>query len=183
MLAALAVVGAVQAQTVRPAANRTSTTAPSQLKTAAGTGAGSTASAAPARASAASNSTTAPRASAASRTVSGPAAAGPRPTDAQIEANIRARLAKSQKISLDHFQVHVQGGVATIEGKTDVVQHKGSATRMAKSAGAIAVNNNVQISEAAKEKAASNLESGRRRAQVKRGDARSDSRSDARPQH
>ncbi len=100
--------------------------------------------------------------------------AQPRLTDAQLEADIRARLAKSQKISLDHFQVHVQGGVATIEGKTGVVQHKGSATRMAKAAGALAVNNRIEIGDAAKEKAAANLETGRRRAQIKRGDSRSD---------
>ncbi len=107
--------------------------------------------------------------------------AQPRVSDAQLEANIRARLAKSQKISQDHFQVHVQGGVATIEGKTGVVQHKGSATRMAKAAGALAVNNRIQLSDAAKEKAAANLETGRRRAQIKRGDSRSETRSD--PQH
>ena len=63
--------------------------------------------------------------------------------DSLIEADIRARFAKS-KISADKFQVHVQGGVATIEGKTDVIQHKGVATRLAKSAGAVAVNNHVQ---------------------------------------
>ncbi len=96
-------------------------------------------------------------------------------TDAQIEKTIREKLAKS-KISVDKFQVHVQGGVATWEGRTDVIQHKGSATRMARTAGATAVNNNIQISDAAKAKAASNLESGRRRAQVKRGDTRSDAK-------
>jgi hypothetical protein len=48
---------------------------------------------------------------------------------------------------------------------------------MARTGGALAVNNHVQISDAAKEKAAGNLEKGRRRAQVKRGDARSDARS------
>jgi hypothetical protein len=95
-----------------------------------------------------------------------------RQSDAQIEAAIRAKLAKS-KIGADKFQFHVQGGVATIEGKTDVIQHKGSATRMARTSGAIAVNNHIQISDAAKQKAAANLETGRRRAQVKRGDARS----------
>ncbi len=93
-------------------------------------------------------------------------------SDAQIEAAIRARLAKS-KIGADHFQVHVQGGVATWEGQTDVIQHKGAATRMAKSAGAVAVSNHIQISEAARQKAAGNLEQGRRRAQVKRGEPRS----------
>ena len=109
--------------------------------------------------------------------------AQPRLSDAQLEASIRARLAKSQKISQEHFQVHVQGGVATIEGKTGVIQHKGSATRMAKAAGALAVNNRIQLSDAAKEKAAANLETGRRRAQIKRGDSRSDPRSDPQQPH
>ena len=104
------------------------------------------------------------------------AAAKPPMTDAGLEAVIRAKFAKS-KINADKFTVHVQGGVATIEGKTDVIQHKGTATRMARTAGAVSVNNHVQISDAAKQKAAGNLEKGRRRAQVKRGDARSDVRS------
>jgi BON domain len=103
------------------------------------------------------------------------AAAKPPISDARLEAVIRAKFAKS-KINADKFTVHVQGGVATIEGKTDVIQHKGTATRMARTAGALAVNNHVQISDAAKQKAAGNLEQGRRRAQVKRGDARSDAR-------
>jgi hypothetical protein len=93
--------------------------------------------------------------------------------DAEIERDIRAKFAKS-KINQDKFQVHVQGGVASIEGKTEVIQHKGVATRLAKGAGAVAVANKIQISEAAREKAANNLESGRRRAQIKRGDARSE---------
>ena len=93
--------------------------------------------------------------------------------DAEIERDIRAKFALS-KINQDKFQVHVQGGVATIEGKTAVIQHKGVATRLAKNAGAAGVANHIQISEAAREKAAKNLESGRRRAQVKRGEARSE---------
>jgi hypothetical protein len=100
-------------------------------------------------------------------------AAAPRKSDKEIEAIIRAKFAKS-KINADKFTVHVQGGVATIEGHTDVVQHKGVATRLAKTGGALAVNNKVQSSDAAKKKAADNLDKGRRRAQVKRGDARSD---------
>src|ERR1017187_6182514 len=75
-----------------------------------------------------------------------------RPTmmpDARLESAIRAKFAKS-KIDADKFQVHVQGGVATIEGRTDVMQHKGVATRLAKSGGAVAVNNHIQISDAAK---------------------------------
>lgn len=92
--------------------------------------------------------------------------------DQQIEAAIRAKLEKS-KIGKDGFKVHVQGGVATWEGNTDVLQHKGAATRMAKSAGAKAVVNNIKVSDAAKDKASGNLQTGRRRAQVKRGDPRS----------
>ena len=91
--------------------------------------------------------------------------------DAQIEADIRARFAKS-KIHEDKFTVHVQGGVATIEGKTDVLQHKGVATRLAKSGGATGINNRIQVSDAAKKKASDNLEQGRRRIQVKRGESR-----------
>jgi hypothetical protein len=37
----------------------------------------------------------------------------------------------------------------------------------------VAVNNRVQISDAARQEAAGNLQEGRRRVQVKRGDARS----------
>jgi hypothetical protein len=99
-------------------------------------------------------------------------AARPAATDAEIERTIRAKFAKS-KISADKFTVKVQGGVATIEGRSDVVQHKGTATRMAKTGGAVAVVNKIQLSQAAKDKASKNLEKGRRRAQVKRGDARS----------
>ena len=98
-------------------------------------------------------------------------AAQPKLSDQQLEAIIRAKFAKSK--SANQFRVRVQGGVATIEGKTEVVQHKAAATRMAKVAGAAAVNNKVEVSDAAKKNAAGNLEEGRRRAQVKRGDARS----------
>jgi len=100
-------------------------------------------------------------------------ASKPRLSDAQLEAAIRAKFAKS-KINADKFTVHVQGGVATIDGRTDVIQHKGTATRMCKTAGAVAVQNRVQISDAAKAKAAGNLETGRRRVQVKREDARTE---------
>ena len=91
--------------------------------------------------------------------------------DKVIEATIRAKLDKS-KIGKDGFKVHVQGGVATWEGSTGVLQHKGAATRMAKSAGAKAVVNNIKVSDDAREKAAGNLDQGRRRAQVKRSDPR-----------
>jgi hypothetical protein len=91
-------------------------------------------------------------------------------SDAELEKAIRARFAKS-KIAADQFTVRVQGGVATIEGKTDVIQRKGTATRLARLAGAKAVVNKIQPSEAARQKAAANLTSGRRRVQVKRGEA------------
>src|SRR5215469_15640967 len=80
----------------------------------------------------------------------------PRLTDAQIEAAIKAKLAKS-KIGADKFQFRVQGGVATMEGRTDVIQHKGAATRIAKTTGAIAVVNHIQISDDAKQRAKANL--------------------------
>ncbi len=94
------------------------------------------------------------------------------PSDAEVERDIRARFARS-KISTDKFSAKVQSGIATLSGHTDVIQHKGTATRLAKNAGALAVVNNIEISQAAKDKAARNLESGRRRAQLKRGDTRS----------
>ena len=95
--------------------------------------------------------------------------------DRHLEAAIRARLADSG-IASDKFTVHVQGGVATLEGQTDVLQHKGVATRLAKSMGATQVVNRIEVSEAARKKAAANLALGRRRAQIKRGEARSETR-------
>jgi hypothetical protein len=93
----------------------------------------------------------------------------PQISDADLEKAIHAKFAGS-KISVDKFKAHVQGGVATLEGYTEVVQHKGTATRLAKTAGALAVVNNIEIAQAAKDKAQANLDSGRRRAQVKRSD-------------
>jgi BON domain len=77
-------------------------------------------------------------------------------SDAQIEAAIRTKLAKS-KIGKDGFRFKVSHGVVTWEGTTNVVQHKGSATRMARTAGAVQVINNIQVSDAAKAKAGANL--------------------------
>jgi len=86
-------------------------------------------------------------------------------SDAGIEKAIRARFARS-RISADNFQVKVQSGVAILEGSTNIIQRKGTATRLAKLAGARAVQNNIRISEAARQKAARQL-SGVRRATVK----------------
>ncbi len=69
--------------------------------------------------------------------------------DALIQHRIQAKFAKS-KINAEHFTVTVQGGVATIEGKTNVIQHKGVATRLARSAGAVAVKNRIPVSDEAK---------------------------------
>jgi hypothetical protein len=77
-------------------------------------------------------------------------------SDSQIDASIRTKLAKS-KIGRDGFQFKVQRGVVTWEGTTDVMQHKGSATRMAKSAGAVQVINNIQVTGTGKAKASANL--------------------------
>jgi hypothetical protein len=92
-------------------------------------------------------------------------------TDIELERAIRERFARS-KCAEDKFTARVQGGVATLEGKTDVVQRKGAATRMAKAAGARQVINKIQVSEAAREKASATLATGRRRAQVKRSDVK-----------
>ena len=91
--------------------------------------------------------------------------------DARIAAEIHARLVKSV-IGKDGFTVRVQGGVAYWDGTTNVVQHKGAATRMAKSAGATKVVNKIQVGDSAKQKAAGNLDQGRRRVQIKRSDPR-----------
>jgi hypothetical protein len=96
----------------------------------------------------------------------------PGASDAEIEKTIRAKFAAS-KIAADQYTVKVQSGVATIEGRSDVVQRKGTATRLAKAGGAVKVVNKIQLSQAARDKASQNLDKGRRRAQVKRGDARS----------
>ncbi len=93
-------------------------------------------------------------------------------TDAQLEAAIRERFARS-RVAEDGFTVRVQGGVAIIEGRTNVIQRKGAATRMAKSAGAKKVVNKVEVNEAARLKASGNLTTGRRRVQVRRSEAAS----------
>jgi osmotically-inducible protein OsmY len=97
-------------------------------------------------------------------------AAGNRLSDAELEKAIRERFARS-KIAANRFRVRVQGGVAILEGRTDVVQHKGVATRLAKAAGARKVINRIEVSEQARLKASQNLAQGRRRAQIKRSES------------
>jgi osmotically-inducible protein OsmY len=81
----------------------------------------------------------------------GTAQARPRVSDAELESKIHTKLAKS-KIGKDGFTVKVKGGVVTWEGKTNVVQHKGAATRMARTAGAVEVVNNIKIGDEARKK-------------------------------
>lgn len=77
-------------------------------------------------------------------------------SDADIERDIRARFSKS-KISANGFEVHVRNGTAVITGRTEVIQHKGVATRLAKSGGATKVENRIEISAGARSKAAKQL--------------------------
>jgi hypothetical protein len=91
--------------------------------------------------------------------------------DAQLEAAIRAKFAKS-KIAVNNFDVKVHSGRAVITGRTSVVQHKGTATRLAKTAGARAVDNRVMVDAAARAKAGAALQRARRTAKVKRSEPR-----------
>jgi len=67
-------------------------------------------------------------------------------TDGQILTMIRAKLARS-KVGPERFQVSVVNGVATFEGHTTVPQHKGVATRIAHTSGAVAVVNHIQVNK------------------------------------
>jgi len=91
-------------------------------------------------------------------------------SDAEIEATIKAKLAKS-KIGKDGFQVHVKDRVATWTGATTIMQHKGAATRMAKAAGAIQVLNNIKVSSDTAPGASGKLAAQPRHVQVKAGAA------------
>lgn len=77
-------------------------------------------------------------------------------SDAEINAVLKAKLARS-KIAADGFKFSVQGGIVYIDGKTDVPQHKGAATRMANTSGAKAVVNRIVVSPEAGAKATANL--------------------------
>jgi BON domain len=81
-------------------------------------------------------------------------------SDAALEQAIRQRFAKS-KIGADGFEVRVDGGTAYISGKTNVLQHKGTATRMAKTAGATRVVNRVEVDPEARKAAADRLQKAR----------------------
>jgi hypothetical protein len=82
-------------------------------------------------------------------------------SDAGLEKAIRQRFAGS-KIASDEFEVRVEGGTAFISGRTGVIQHKGTATRMAKTAGADRVVNQVEIDPEARKAAAERLKKARK---------------------
>ena len=87
--------------------------------------------------------------------------AAPAPTgDIAIQAAIQAKFAKS-KIAEDKFKVTVKAGVAYIEGRTDIPQRKGVATRLAKTGGAKAVVNRIEVGEAARRKLSERLQKAR----------------------
>jgi len=65
-------------------------------------------------------------------------------SDEQLEATIKTKLGKS-KIGKDGFKFKVQRGIVTWEGTTNIAQHKGSATRMARTSGAVQVINNIKV--------------------------------------
>ncbi len=85
----------------------------------------------------------------------------PRWKDVELKKAIEERFARSA-IAVNHFRVEVKDGVARIMGKTDVMQHKGVATRLAKSMGAKAVKNEVEITDAARQRAAEQLLRGKK---------------------
>jgi len=89
-------------------------------------------------------------------------AANPGLRDEALREAILERFSKS-KVASEGFQVYVKGTTATITGKTDVVQRKAAATRMAKSAGARQVINKIQVSKEGRERASQGI----RRARVK----------------
>jgi osmotically-inducible protein OsmY len=71
-------------------------------------------------------------------------------SDGQLEATIKTKLSKS-KIGKDGFHFKVQRGVVTWEGTTNIGQHKGAATRMARSSGATQVINNIKVLNSGKD--------------------------------
>ena len=78
-------------------------------------------------------------------------------TDSQLQHDVSEELNWEPSVHAARIGVEVKDGVVTFSGKTNVVQHKGTATRMARAAGAVAVNNLIEVSDAARAKAAARL--------------------------
>lgn len=91
-----------------------------------------------------------------------PAAAPSPVADEMLQAKIQEKFSKA-KAGGGKFQVKVRNGTAYLAGHAEVPQHKGAATRMAKSAGAKRVVNNIIVSNAAKQKAGRDSEQSRPR--------------------
>lgn len=70
--------------------------------------------------------------------------------DEALARAIAQRFAKSA-IRSNGFSVSVSGGIATLRGTTQVPQHKGVATRLARAAGAKQVRNQIELSPSARE--------------------------------
>ena len=91
--------------------------------------------------------------------------------DVALEKAIRDRLANSA-ISPDGIQVRVRQGVAILDGTTGVTQHKGTATRLARSAGATKIDNRIRVSTAARQESTRRRRSQPRRVRVRRPENR-----------
>lgn len=83
-------------------------------------------------------------------------------SDVELQRRIQYRFARS-KISVEKFHVRVENGTAILSGTTSVIQRKGTATRLAKLAGAKSIRNEITISDAARQKAMANLQKARLR--------------------
>lgn len=86
-------------------------------------------------------------------------------SDAALEAEIAARLARAV-IGQDGFTFSVQTGTVYWQGSTTVAQHKGAATRMARSAGAREVINRIEVVSASPAPSSDDSPQALRRAQV-----------------
>ena len=87
-------------------------------------------------------------------------------SDAEIARKFREKLSKS-KLKSEGIQIKVEKGTATITGRTDILQHKGTATRMAKSSGATQIHNEMVVGEAARKAAGERLAASRNKAFAK----------------
>ena len=85
-----------------------------------------------------------------------PAAPAVNRSDPEINTMLKAKLARS-KIGADGFKFSVQGGIVYIDGRTEIPQHKGAATRMARTSGAKAVVNRIVVGDGAKQRTTANL--------------------------
>ena len=74
-------------------------------------------------------------------------------SDAKIERVIRGRLSRSQ-LHTENILVSVHGGIVTLQGQTNVFQHKSVATQLARHVGATGLRNDIHISDEARLKAA-----------------------------